>query len=176
MKNIRNIFKLLVVVFGLCHLPLQAQDMNNNYRVYAGLLYHFTKYVEWPSQRQQGDFVIGVYGDDEMLSITQNLMKNRSISNQKISVRKITKEEDIVVCHIVFVERNFSYKFKSIQPKSQANHILIVTEDSNLAKKGAGINFVIQGDKLKFEMNKSAIESAGLKVSNELVKLSIIVG
>lgn len=176
MRIIGNIFKLLVIVFCLCHLPLQAQDTSNNYRVYAGLLYHFTKYVEWPSQRQQGDFVIGVYGNDEMLIATQNLMKNRFISNQKISVKKITKEEDIVNCHIIFVERNFSYKFKTIQPKSQTNHILLITEDANLAKKGAGINFVIQGDKLKFEMNKSAIESAGLKVSNELVKLSILVG
>ncbi len=176
MKIMGNFFKLMVIAFCLCHLPLQAQHSGNNYRVYAGLLYHFTKYVEWPSQRQQGDFVIGVYGDEEMLIAAQNLMKNRFISNQKISVKKITQEEDINSCHIIFVERNFSHKFKSIQPKSQANHILIVTEGSNLAKKGAGINFVIQGDKLKFEMNKSAIESAGLKVSNELVKLSILVG
>lgn len=176
-KIVGNIFKLLSLVFCLCHLPLHAQDQkDNNYRVYAGLLYSFTKYVEWPEQKQAGDFVIGVYGDNEMLTTAQTLMKNRAVSNQKIVVRKVNTEADFAKCHIIFVERAFSHKVKSVQTQTKSNSILLITEGDNLAKKGAGINFVIQDERLKFEMNKAVIESAGLKVSNELLKLSIQVG
>jgi hypothetical protein len=176
-KIIGYSFKLLGLVFCLCHLPSQAQDQkDNNYRVYAGLLYHFTKYVEWPQQKQTGDFVIGVYGDKQMVEITQMLTKNRSVSNQKILVKKINSEADFAKCHIIFVERAFSHKFKSVQTQAKSNSILLITEGDNLAKKGAGINFIIQDERLKFEMNKAVIEGAGLKVSNELLKLSIQVG
>ncbi len=173
---IKNSFKFLALLFAICHLPLQAQDQKDNYRVYAGLLYHFTKYVEWPTNKQAGDFVIGVYGDREMLEATQMLMKNRSVSNQKITVKRITNDEDFAKCHIIFVERSFSHKFRNIYSHVKTGNVLLITEGYDLAKKGAGINFVIQDDRLKFEMNKTAIEGAGLKVSNELLKLSILVG
>ncbi|MCU0391284.1 MAG: YfiR family protein [Thermoflexibacter sp.] len=176
MKIIGNLLKLFVIIFCLCHIPAKAQESNNNYRVYAGLLYHFTKYIEWPSQKQQGDFVIGVYGDEEMVVATQNLTRNRFVSNQRIIVKKVVVESDINECHIIFVERKFSHKFKTIQPKMQSQNTLLITESGDFAKKGAGINFVIKQDRLKFEMNKSVIEGAGLRVSNELVKLSILVG
>lgn len=176
MKIAKYGYKLMMVAFVLCHLPLQAQDQKEYYRTYAGLLYHFTKNVEWPTQKQQGDFVIGVYGDSEMLEATQNMMKNRTMSNQRIVVKQINSKDDLTQYHIIFVERSFSHKFKHIQQLSKTSNILLITEGDNLAKKGASINFVIKNEKLKFEMNKAAIDGAGLKVSNDLVRLSILVG
>jgi hypothetical protein len=50
---------------------------------------------------------------------------------------------------------------------------LIITEKSGLAQKGSSINFIMQDNKWKFELNEAATQSAGLKVSRELSKLAI---
>ena len=176
MKKTKYGFKLLILAFLMCHFPSKAQDQKDNYKLYAGLLYHFTKNIEWPSDKQQGSFVIGVYGNLELLEATQNIMKNRVVHGQKIIVKQLSSKDDLSQCHIVFVERDFSHKFSQIQSQMKAGNILLITEGYNLAKKGASINFVIKGEKLKFEMNKSVIDGAGLKVSNDLVRLSILVG
>ena len=50
---------------------------------------------------------------------------------------------------------------------------LIITDRAGLATKGAGINFVIQENKQKIELNKSNIEKYKLKVASSLVELAI---
>jgi uncharacterized protein (DUF952 family) len=176
MKIAKYGFKLLILALVLCHFPSKAQDQKDNNRLYAGLIYHFTKNVEWPSAKQQGTFVIGVFSSSELLEATQNMMKNRVVNGQKIVVKQLNSKEDLNQCHIIFVERNFSHKFPQIYAQLKSSNTLLITEGNNLAKKGASINLVVKDEKLKFEMNKSVIDGAGLKVSNDLVRLSIIVG
>jgi YfiR/HmsC-like len=175
-KITKYIFRLLALAFVICHLPTQAQDQKDNYKMYADLLYHFTKNIEWPTDKQQGVFVIGVYGEEALLEATQNMMKNRVVNGQKIVVKQMNSKEDLSQCHIVFVERTFSHKFSQVQSQMKSGNILLITEGNNLAKKGASINFVVKDEKLKFEMNKAVIDGAGLKVSSDLVRLSILVG
>jgi hypothetical protein len=52
---------------------------------------------------------------------------------------------------------------------------LIVTDKKGLAEKGSGINFKMEGNKLKFEMNQASIESANLKVSGQLTSMAILI-
>jgi hypothetical protein len=53
--------------------------------------------------------------------------------------------------------------------------VLIVTEGKNLATKGAAINFIMINNKMKFEINQTAMRNAGLRVSNQLLDLAIVV-
>ena len=77
---------------------------------------------------------------------------------------------------MVFISEGQSSSLGSISAKLQGKPVLIISETGGGAKKGAGINFVILDDKMKFELNKGAVEKQGLKVSGDLAKLAIVVG
>ena len=44
-----------------------------------------------------------------------------------------------------------------------------------MAKKGSAINFVVEGNRQKFELNKSNVERHNLKVASALEKLAVLV-
>ncbi|GAB4109237.1 MAG: hypothetical protein OHK0057_30510 [Thermoflexibacter sp.] len=170
-------FRIIALIIGAILLIssfLKAQDVN--YKLHAGLLYHFTKHIEWPSAKRNGDFVIGVLGNATLYAAVEEMAKNRTVGNQKISVVNVKSAGDADKCHIIYVQRFQNSQFNAIYPKAKSAHVLLITEVEEGGKRGAGINFITIEEKLKFELNKAAIEESGLKVSSELVKLSIPVG
>lgn len=170
-------FRIIALVVGLMLIFVafaSAQDVN--YKLHAGLLYHFTKHIEWPMSKQSGDFVIGVLGNANLTEAVEEMSKSRMVGSQKIIVVQVKTADDANRCHIIYVQRFQSTQFNAVYPKAKSGHALLITESEEGGKRGAGINFITIDEKLKFELNKSAIEDAGLKVSNELVKLAIPVG
>ncbi len=170
-------FRIVALVLGLvltASVFVSAQDAN--YKLQAGLLYHFTKHIEWPMSKQSGDFVIGVLGNENLTLAVEGMAKNRTVGNQKIVVIHIKSPEDTSKCHIVYIQKFQSSQFNAVFAKIKPNHLLLITESEDGGKRGASINFITVGEKLKFELNRSSIDGAGLKVSNELVKLAVPVG
>lgn len=170
-------FRIIALMVGLILIGsafVSAQDVN--YKLHAGLLYHFTKHIEWPASKQSGDFVIGVLGNATLTEAVEEMAKNRTVGNQKITVVQVKTSEDANKCHIIYVQKFQNSQFNAVYPKAKSGHVLLITESEDGGKRGASINFVTIDEKLKFELNKTSIEDAGLKVSSELIKLSIPVG
>jgi hypothetical protein len=169
----RVIIYTIIIAITLFLFKLYAQDVN--YKVHAMFMYHFTKYVEWPDNKKSGDFVIGVYGNSEIIKELESVASTKKAGTQTIVVKKIANEADAALCHIVYVSQGQSGSLETIIKAIGSKPVLLVTEKSGLSKKGACINFVIVDDKLRFEINKSAIESRNLKISSDLLKLGILV-
>lgn len=170
-------FRIVALIVGLILIVSAfASAQDSNYKLHAGLLYHFTKQIEWPASKQSGDFVIGVLGNVNLAEALEEMAKNRTVGNQKIVVLQMKTAEETGKCNIVYVQKFQNSQFNAVQPKAKAAHVLMITESEDGGKRGAGINFVTVDEKLKFELNKTAIEEAGLKVANELVKLAIPIG
>lgn len=146
----------------------------NDYKVQAGFLYHFTKHIEWSVAKQNTDLVIGVMGDASVIRAMEEMVQARNGSNtQKMVVRKINPTTDLSTCHIVYVQNGYIEQFNEASAKTNLTTVLIVSESATPAQKNICINFMLKEDKLRFTVNKAAIERAGLKISTDLVKLSI---
>jgi hypothetical protein len=53
--------------------------------------------------------------------------------------------------------------------------ILIIGEWPGFARNGGMINFYLEKEKVRFEVNRQAITTAGLSISSDLLNLSRIV-
>jgi hypothetical protein len=53
--------------------------------------------------------------------------------------------------------------------------ILTVGDSNGFATSGVLVNFYTSGDTVRFEMNETAIERSGLRVSGKLLKLARLV-
>ena len=162
---------LLLCFLSFVILNVSAQV---NYKIHSLFVYKFTQYIEWPNKT--GDFVIGVVGNSPILAELEAIAASKKVDTRTIVVKKMSSSADLSGCNMVFVSENQGSSLASISSKLAGKPILIVSETNGGAKKGAGINFIIIEDKMKFELNKAAIEKQGLKVSGDLTKLAIVVG
>ena len=149
---------------------------NTPSKIKVTFLYNFTRFIEWPDDYKEGNFIIGVVGDtplySELLAMKEKMEKDNKIfvtkGNQPISVLKYLSYKALGKCHMVFVSENCSNQLANIITRTSSHHTLLVTEQFGLIEDGSGINFVIKENKIGFELNRTQIIKTGLSVSQNL--------
>jgi hypothetical protein len=136
----------------------------------AAYIFNFAKYIRWPDS--EANFVIGVYGETEIMEHLKKTLADKKVGTRPIELRAITNADALFECNIVYVGESDSKKVSEMTTAIAGKSILIVTEE-DLIKKGAAISFVVEDDRLRFKLKKSALVAAGLAASEGLLKLAI---
>jgi hypothetical protein len=161
----------LLVFVAMSLSPAIAQ----NYKMHSVFIYSFTRYVQWPDPYNQGDFEIMVLGDSPILDELKAMAQAKKVGDRPIKITKIKEPSEIRKCNILFVPTSRSPEIAAVMEKIDTQSILVVTEEPGLALKGSDINFIIKDGKLAFELNQASVNKQGLKVSNELTRLAILI-
>lgn len=165
---------LLSILF-LFFLSSASAQQASDYTVHANIIYHFTKYIDWPANKKNGEFLIGIIGDSPLYDELQKTMANKTAGGQKIVVKKFSSGEAALGCHILFISEDKSSSMKKIAAQTAGSPVLLVSEQEGLAQRGACINFVIVSERLKLEINKNNIEQRSMSIASELLKLGKVV-
>ena len=144
-------------------------------KIKATFLYNFTKYIEWPEEYKQGNFVIGVMGSNTLYNDLSTFFSTKTLGTQKYEIKFFSKSTDITRSHMIFIPADYSGSISEIISKLKGKSTLIVTDKPGMAKQGAAINFISVDNKQKFELNKSNASKYDLKVSSSLINLAIVI-
>lgn len=161
----------ITMMLFLCSLSLNAQ----NEKFKALFLYNFIKNIEWPPAYTQGDLIIGVLGSSPITKELETISSTQKAGNQTMKVKIYSSLEEIKNCHVIYVSPNKAGLIPQLLAKLSASNTLVVSDNKGGIQQGAGINFILDGDKLKFEISKQRIEQKGLKVSTSLLNLGTAV-
>ena len=150
----------------------QFQGQESNLK--AAFIYNFTKYIDWDNGDSENKFIIGILGSSPLDGPINEIAKTSFIKNKKIILKHFSNVEDISYCHILFIPRGNGIPLQTVLEKVNKG-VLTISEERGFAQQGSAINFVVNNDKLKFEINLKALNSAGLKAGSQLLKLAVIV-
>ncbi len=143
--------------------------------MHANIIYHFTKYINWPGSKRTGDFVIGIVGETPLYDSLKSFVVDKSAGDQKILVRMYSHSETVYDCQILFISEDESSYLKKILLRTIGTPLLIVTEFQEGTIKGSCINFAIVFGHVKMEINKNNIEERHLNIASELLQLGKLV-
>ena len=163
---------MLILPLGKSSAWCQSQE--EEYNLKAAFVYNFTRYINWGSFTPENEFIIGIIGSSSIYEPLKDIAKSKTVNDKKIVIRRFDKTEDITYCNILYIPRNSSIPLYSIFTKVNSG-TLTISEEEGFARQGTAFNFVLVKDKLKFESNIRAINSAGLKASSQLLKLAIVI-
>lgn len=161
----------LVVVMGFVS---NAQE-REKHELHSMMIYNFLKYIQWPASANSGQFVIGVIGDDEVYNTLNAWYGEKERMGRLLRVKKLSSPSEAKDCQLVYIGFSASGKFEEVQGVVSTEPILIVTDKNGLGQKGSGINFKIVNNRLKFELNQSALSTSQLKVSSQLTAMAIMI-
>lgn len=160
----------LTLLFISTFLNIKAQRPVD-YAVHANIIYHFTKYINWPDERKTGDFIIGIFGDSPVYDELNKIVSTKQTGRQKIVVRKLSAGTTDFDAHILFISEEESNSLKKIVAKTEGLPVLLIGEEEGMSTRGTCINFMIVNDRLKLEINKNTIEKRHLNIASELLSL-----
>ena len=171
---------LIFLIMSIISLYLLADDNIKNEnnledRMKAVFIFNFTKYIQWSDNDTSGTFEIAIIGSSNIIDPLKEIAKNKFINNKQIKIKNCKDIQDIITPHILFISISEKNNLDKILQKVKNKNILTISDCKGFANKGVAINFVIVKGKIKFEINTRAIESAGLQISSQLLKLAILV-
>jgi len=166
---------IIIVILSVCPFFNGQAQHTIDYSVHANIIYHFTKYIDWPPDRKAGDFVIGVVGETPLFEELKKIMVNKKAGSQKIAIRYFSPTQTSYDCHILFLSEEESGSLKKITLRTQNNPVLLIGEEEGSASKGACISFNVVSERLKLEINKNNIQHRDLSIANELLRLGTLV-
>ncbi len=154
---------------------LQAQQAKpSEYQVKAAYLYNFTLFVSWPNfdKSASGPFGVCVLGKDPFGAALDSTFAGETFGRQPIHIQRITDPRDARPCRILFISRSEDKKLNTILSSLSDAEVLTVSDIPDFSQRGGMIQFVWQGESVRFEVNLQAAQSAGLVLSSDLLKVA----
>lgn len=153
----------MLVICGVCKAQM-AQFQ-------ALYIYNFAKNIGWPAEDNSKDLVITVIGDNDLAAELNKLAATKSIGARKVVVKESATTSGIQKSDIVFLGEAKAAQIGSLITAQEGNKNLIVSGKKGQCGQGAGISFLSEAGKLKFEISNKNISKRGLQVSQKLLQL-----
>lgn len=147
-------------------------------QVEAAFLYHFTKYVTWPPAAfaaNDDPIVIGVLGDDALgRELEQAVAREKPVQGRPLRVTRSRNITELLRCHVLFIGASERERLAQNLAALQRAHsyALTVSEADNFLAAGGTIRFVLEQNKVRFEIDAAHAERAGLMLSSRLLSLA----
>ncbi len=119
---------------------------------------------------------IGVLGDDPFGPVLDQTVEGETINHRKLIIQRSQRAADLKGCHLVFISKSEKSRLADIFDSLGSASVLTVSETENFARRGGIINFYLDGNKVRFEINADAAQRKGIKISSQLLKLGRVIG
>jgi hypothetical protein len=169
----------LVVLFALSLVGsgaiVTAQSSDDEYRVNAAFLFHFAQLVDWPADALTGadrSLDLCTFGEDPFQGALESTVEGKAIANRVIRIRHLMRPEDMQGCRILFLGRAQSKRIPTLLAGLRNAPVLTVGETSGFLAAGGMICFLLQENKVRFDINLDAAQSSGLKIGSRLLVLA----
>lgn len=148
------------------------------YQVKAAFLFNFAKFVEWPADAfPNGDapLQICLFGQDPFGREFEQIIVEKIVNGHRIEVAHPDGVPQARACQILFIGASEKLRMRDILQGLKGANVLTVGETPGFLQAGGIINFVPDQERVRFEINLKAAESAQLKLSARLLTVAKLV-
>jgi len=178
MRSPRRILWVLgVVVLFLSGSRAQSPAVGE-YQVKAAFLYNFAKFVEWPASGfsdASAPLRICVFGKDPFGQELRDIASEKNINGRRLQIDQLDDLQLARTCHILFISSSEKAQLTRIFESLRGTDVLTVGDTNGFVEHGGMINFVLENNRVQFEVNRKAAEQAGLKISSKLLGVAKLV-
>jgi hypothetical protein len=176
---IRQLTAVAVLGSALAPLSLYAQTSRpTEYQIKAAYLYNFARFVTWPGLTpapDAGPVTMCVLGEDPFGPVLDAAGTRAETGGRTTTVRRLTGLDGSENCRVLFISASEAPSLDKVIAALRDLSVLTVSDLPDFTRRGGIIQFVIEGNRVRFEVNLTAAETAGLTLSSELLKVAIAV-
>lgn len=171
---LRRLAGLVIVWMALSLVPLlHGADAASTleYKVKAGYLYNFGKFVEWPSTAftaTNSPFVIAVLDAGGAQPVIEQVLAGKSVGGHPVQVRSVTGPALPTDAHILLVTRSAKRRPEDLLSALGGASTLLVGETDEFSELGGVFGFVREKENVRLTLCLEHAARANLKISAKL--------
>lgn len=152
-----------------------AESEASEAAVQAAYLFNFARFTEWPAGAFANKSAALNYcqlGRRDALSNAMVTLSERPIQGHPLRVLQPEHLEDFRSCHLVFVADPDPRHRATILQALNAQPTLTVSDIEGFAREGGMIGLLRVGARLRFDINRTQTQKAGLRLAADLLNLA----
>lgn len=168
---------LQIGVLACCPMFAAYGQTVAEYQVKAAFLFNFAKFVEWPPSVAGGGnaLQICVIGQDPFGNEFAQHVSEKVVNGHKIQVAHPENATEAKSCQILFIAVSEKRRLPDILQELKGTSVLTVADIPDFARTGGIIAFVLDRDRVRFEINLKTAEDAHLRLSARLLEVAKVV-
>lgn len=166
---------LFTVALHACAGTAWAQSAVDENRVKAAFIFHFAQLVEWPADSPNAggsSLLVCTLGDDSFYGQLENTVEGKQIGSRILRIRHLRTFEDARGCNVLFISKSEGNRLPSLLESLRNMPVLTVGDTDGFLGAGGIIHLFLEGNKVRFEINRQAAEAARLRISSQLLLLA----
>ena len=190
--EILSVLVLVLIATNIVHAAQASPETNREYQIKAAFLYNFVKFTDWPGEPvadgskpstidSNEPMTIGIIGEDPFGDAFEPI-KDKRVKGRKIVLKRFKGLEEskqsneqikgVRKCHLLFICRSQKEQLGEIIDLVKDRPVLTVADMQGFLESGGMINFIVEENKIRFEINLTAARHAGLRISSRLLGLA----
>lgn len=156
-------------------LAFAQADADAQVRIKAAFLYKFGGFVEWPDAAfagPQAPFVIGALDADTLAGELERVTAGRRVQDRPVAVRRLRPAESPEGVHVLFIGEAQNARLAEVAAAVRGEPVLIVSESPSATARGSMINFVVEENRIRFDVAVAPAEAGRLKISARLLAVA----
>ena len=142
------------------------------HEVEAAYLYNFAKFVTWPPTAKSDVLNVCILGEDPFGATLDQIVDGEQIDGRHLAVRRLADEQTVQQCALLFIGDSESSHLDRDLSVVANRPILTVSDIPGFMQDGGTIEFVLQEDRVRFEVNLNAARKCGIVLSSQLLKVA----
>lgn len=146
----------------------------SEYQLKAAVIFNFAKFIDWPEtafEKADSPFKLGIIGETPLEEELTQLVRDKKLGNRSFLVKQVKTASEIKTCHMLFISQTERKRLQEILKAAEFGPVLTISELDRFMQSGGMIHFLMEGNKVRFEINDAAARKAGLRISSKLLSL-----
>jgi YfiR/HmsC-like len=152
-----------------------ASSAVEEYHLKAAFLFHFAQLVDWPASAFVSDsspLVLCTTGGDVFHGDLEAVVAGKQIATRSLRVLHLKASQQIQGCHVLFIGGVDHASVAPMIARLKDASVLTVGEIEGFVDQGGMIGFVLEGKKVRFDINLGASQRVRLKIGSRLLLLA----
>ena len=188
-------FAVLALAFFVTPIALKANDdstVSREYQIKAAFLYNFIKFVDWPEEKSADSnkpITIGIIGKDPFGNAFDPV-EDKDTKTRKVLIKRFKTFEELKKagekdkslldreiesmrkCHLLFICSSEEKSVGEITNLVKDHSVLTVGDVKGFLEAGGITNFIVEEQKVRFEINATTAKQAKLQIRSQLLRLA----
>jgi len=175
----RSLKSGLLLIFLAFFLQNNTYAQSREYTLKAVYIEKFTRFTNWPPgcgiENKEEPFSVYVLGNQAFSKTLKNIFSIQKIYQKPVEVNLLDKWKEMDACHILYISGDYEEELSEILEYIKGRSVLTISDTEGFAEKGVIINFYIERNKLRFEVNETALHESPLEMNFFLLDMAKIV-
>jgi hypothetical protein len=154
----------------------QNQGVSLELAVKATYFYKFVPFVAWPSSvfpSPSSPIALCILGDRIFGDLLDRAVNGQQVDGRPIEIRLFPTVTDNPGCQIAYVSGSAAQSAAEILALLRGTSVLTVTSSAPDGRASGIINFVIEDNRVRFEIDTKSAAANGLVISSKLLSLAV---